>query len=341
MASALPSSTTKLRLPDAVTHDLSVVVVSYNTREMTLACVRSVLEHKGALSVEVIVVDNQSSDGSSAALRDAFPDITVIDAPANGGFAYGNAIGFEQAHGRYVLLLNPDTQVYAGGLEDSIAYMEENPQTAIMGPLVRLEDGSQQSSMIRFLSLTALASSIVIPNRWLRKTTWFGDIRYADHSRAEVNRVDAVSGCFMMVRREVLAKVGGLDTRFFMYGEETEWCHRIRAVRWEIEYNPAVEILHHGAASTEHMSAWKAVEMARGQLLFLRFTRGAGIAWFAALLMTLRDLLRAPAFIALALVGRAKRAETWWARLRFVLKSLISLPKGQSITLPQPGDVAK
>ena len=164
MAPALPSTHTQLRLPEAATHDLSVVIVSYNTRAMTLACVGSVLQHKGALSVEVIVVDNQSSDGSADALRQAFPEITVIDAPANGGFAYGNAIGFEQAHGRYVLLLNPDTQVYEGGLDASIAFMEAHPRTAIMGPLVRLEDGSQQSSMIRFLGLTALASSIIIPN---------------------------------------------------------------------------------------------------------------------------------------------------------------------------------
>lgn len=340
----MPNPNTHIRLPGPATHDLSVIIVSYNTREMTLACVQSVLTHKGDLSVEVIVVDNQSADGSSEALRAAFPDILVIDSPANSGFAYGNAIGFEQAMGRYILLLNPDTQVFAGGLQDCIAYMESNPNTGILGPRVRLDDGTQQSSMIRFLSLIQLFWIIFMPSLWMRKTSMFGDLRYADLSRDDINKVNAVSGCFMFTRRKVLEDIGALDTRFFMYGEEAEWCFRAGQEGWDIVYNPHIEILHHGAASTGHMSEWKAVEMTRGHILFLRFTRGSFIAWLGTLLMALRDLVRLP-YYAISYIARGFKAsggsKAWWARLKFELRALFSLPAGQSVSLPDPESVKR
>lgn len=335
---------TNLRLRNAVTADISVVIVSYNTCEMTLACVASVLGHRGELTVEVVVVDNQSSDGSAAALREAFPEITVIDSPTNGGFAYGNNIGIEQAHGRYVLLLNPDTQIYAGGLAQCVAFMEANPEVAIMGPRVRLEDGTQQSSMMRLLGLTQFFFTIFLPSLWLRKTAWFGDPRYARLSRDEVNSVDAVSGCFMFARRAIIEQVGGLDSRFFMYGEEVEWCCRVRRAGWKIVYNPGVEILHHGAASTAHLSEWKAVEMTRGHILLLLFTRSAYVAWFGALLMVIRDLVRVPYHAVMAVLAGfqlPQNSKGWWARLKFELGALVKLPKGQDVALPDPDKVRK
>ncbi len=339
---SLPS--TKLRLPGPPEYDISVIIVSYNTREMTMACVRSVLEHKAALKVQIIVVDNRSSDGSSQALRDAFPEIMVIDSPANGGFAYGNAIGFEQALGEYILLLNPDTQIFEGGLQACIAHMDSNPKTGILGPRVRLENGDQQSSMIRFLSLTQLFWIIFMPSIWMRKTSLFGDLRYADLSRDAINNVDAVSGCFMFARRAVLEEVGSLDTRFFMYGEEAEWCARTGKAGWDIVYNPHIEILHHGAASTAHMSEWKAIEMTRGHILFLRFTRGAGVAWLGTLLMTLRDMVRIPYYAGVTVLKGFKApegAKPWWARLKFELAALFNLPAGQTIKLPDPKSVKR
>lgn len=333
---------TALRLSETVDCDVSVVIVSYNTREITLECVRSVLEHAGDLAVEVIVVDNQSTDGSSAALRAAYDGITVIDSPINGGFAYGNAIGFERAHGRYVLMLNPDAQLHAGSLQDSIAFMEAHPKVGIMGPRVRLEDGSQQSSMIRFLTLTQLFFLIFVPNKLMRRTAWFGDPRYARLSRDTVNSVDAVAGCFMLIRRGLLEQIGGLDTRFFMYSEETEWCWRAREAGWDIVYNPQVEILHFGAASTAHMSEWKAREMTRGHIQFLRYTRGVSVARIGTFLMLLRDLARAPYFGVVILANGLRlsaAARPWWARLKFVTAALFDPPRGQDVTLPDPEGV--
>lgn len=324
--------------------DLSVVIVSYNTREMTLDCVQSLIDHAGKLKLQIIVVDNCSSDGSSEALRAQFPRIIVIDSPANGGFAYGNNIGFEQTVGRYILLLNPDTRVYRGTLQTAISHMDANPTVGILGPKVLLESGEQQSSMIHFLSLTQLFFIIFMPSLWLRKTSLFGDLRYADLSREEINDVDAVSGCFMLARREILEKVGGLDQRFFMYGEESEWCHRCGRAGWTIRYNPAVEILHYGAASTAHMSEWKSVEMAKGHVLFLRFTRGSFVARIGTLFMVLRDLVRFPWYSAKAIANGFSwtlAARPWRVRLKFLLAALFNMPQGQSIDRPSAAEISE
>lgn len=322
-----------------ISYDISIIIVSYNTRDMTIACVQSLLDNSDGISVQIIVVDNGSSDGSSDALRDQFDTVMVIDSPMNGGFSYGNNIGFEQAEGRYLLVLNPDTQIFASGLQKSIAIMDENHNIGIMGPMVRLANGDQQGSLIRFLSLTHFFFFIFIPTRYLRTTSAFGDMRYADLSRNESHKVDAVSGCFMMVRRAVIEDAGAFDTRFFMYGEETEWCHRINKAGWDIVYNPEVEILHYGAASTGQESEWKSVEMARGHILFMRFTRGTMIARIAAILMFFRDFLRTIYFGFETLFSAFKpslQVKVCWARVKFIGKSIFKLPSGQNVELPNP-----
>jgi GT2 family glycosyltransferase len=198
--------------------------------------------------------------------------------------------------------------------------------------------------MIRFHSLIFFAASIFLPNKWQRSTTLFADPRYAGLSTDNINRVDIVSGCFMFTRRKVLEDIGALDTRFFMYGEEAEWCFRAGQAGWDIVYNPHIEILHHGAASTGHMSEWKAIEMTRGHILFLRFTRGSFIAWVGTLLMALRDLVRLP-YYAISYIARGFKAsggsKAWWARLKFELRALFSLPAGQSVSLPDPESVKR
>jgi N-acetylglucosaminyl-diphospho-decaprenol L-rhamnosyltransferase len=337
MANDALAPSTRVRLPQTVTHDISVVIVSYNTRDLTLEAVRSVKQHAGGLSVEIIVVDNQSKDQSSAALRSEFPDITVIDSPVNGGFAYGNVIGFEAAHGRFVLLLNPDARIHADTLATAMTYLQANPTVGILGARVWLDDGTQQSSIMRFLTLRQFVINMLVSNRLQRQHAFLGDTRYASRDLEAVQEVDSVSGCFMLVRRELLDQVGALDTRFFMYGEETEWCHRAKRAGWLVIYHPDVQILHHGAASTAHMSEWKAVEMTRGQILFMRLTRGPMVAWLTVLIMTLRDLIRAPYYVIAAIRSGLRlpaEARSWWVRLRFLLRSLVSLPQGQSIAMP-------
>lgn len=332
----------ELRLTSDIIYDISVVIVSYNTREMTMACVQSILNHNNEHNIQIIVVDNGSSDGSANALREKFDGIMVIDSPRNGGFSYGNNIGFEQAKGRYILVLNPDTEIFANTLKKCSDYMDAHQNIGVIGPRVLLANGQQQSSMIRFFSLKQLIGSIFLPGSLMRRTTVLGDPRYAALSSNDKHFVDSISGCYMFIRRQILENVGGFDTRFFMYGEETEWCYRIRKAGYDIAYNPDIEILHHGAASTGHESEWKSVEMARGHILFLRFTRGKNVARVAVFLMLCRDILRSIFHLGKTIINGFKPtiyAKSCWARLKFILASIFHLPEGQKITLPNPDNM--
>ncbi|NOD78616.1 MULTISPECIES: glycosyltransferase family 2 protein [unclassified Ruegeria] len=317
--------------------DLSVLIVNYNTRDITSASIRSILEHCGDLRVEIIVIDNDSSDGSVAALRADFPRIDVIAAGYNGGYAWGNNIGIRQAQGRYILVLNPDAQVYDGTLERAVAYLEANPEVGVLAGHVSLENGTQQPTLFREISLSSIFWNILVPNRILRKTRLFGDQRYASRPRDTVQDVDIVAGCFMMLPRHVIDEVGMMNDRFFMYSEESEWCWRVRQAGLKVRYNPDIRLMHYGAVSTGQISPWKSVEIAKGHILFLRFTRGPLVAWLGTLLMAVGDALRALWFLPKSLLRPGNEgAKAWRARFLFLLGALVRPPHGQTPPHPKP-----
>jgi GT2 family glycosyltransferase len=310
--------------------DLSVIIVNFRTASLVYECVKSIRRTAGPLSVQVIVVDNHSQDGSAALLREFLPDDVIVEASANGGFARGNSLGLKHAVGRAILLLNPDTELFDDCLAVAMTTLESAGDIGVVGARAQLPDGQFQSTMLRFPSLRALMFAIALPSKVLRSAPWAGDTRYASRDPGRVHEVDAVSGSFMLVKRAVLQEVGALDGRFFMYGEEVEWCHRIRKAGWRIIYQPDARILHHGGASSSHMTVWKAREMMRGQLLYFSIVHGVRRARVAALLMLLRDFVRLPFAAALALVrpGNARLAAIL-ARLGLGLTSLVSPPRGQ------------
>ncbi len=313
---------------------VSIVIVNWNTRDVTAQAVQSVLDHAGTLVTEIIVVDNNSADGSVAALRTAFPGITVIDTGYNGGYAWGNNVGIARARGRYVLVLNPDTQVFADTLERAVTYMDAHSEVGILGAHASLESGQRQLTVFRHPNLRSMAWNILVPNHLTRRSRFFGDQRYASRSADEVMDVDVVAGCFMLVPRRVIDEVGSMDHRFFMYSEESEWCWRVGRAGYKVRYHPGVRILHHGAVSTGQNPPWKAVEIARSHLLFLRLTRGAAVARAGATLMLVGDGLRALWVLPAALVGRGQAA-TWRARAGFLSRALWHLPRGQTPPPPE------
>jgi GT2 family glycosyltransferase len=254
-----------------------------------------------------------------------------VDAGHNGGYAWGNNIGIANAQGRYILILNPDAQVYDGTLEQAVQYLETNPEVGILGARVALENGTQQLTLFRHVSLGNLIWKILIPNSILRKSQHFGDQRYASLSLDTVQDVDVVAGCFMMLPRTVIDTVGLMDDRFFMYSEESEWCWRVKRAGFKVRYNPDIKIMHYGAVSTGQISPWKSVEIARGQILFLRFAHGPAMAWAGSLIMLSGDILRALWFLPMTLLKpRHEGAQAWRARTAFLLRSIFNPPRGQT-----------
>ncbi len=316
---------------------LSVIIVNFNTRDAVMACVDSVKLASKGLDCEIFVIDNCSTDGSVETLTRAHEDIVVVRSPQNGGFAYGNAIGLQLATRNFVLMLNPDTVVTRDALEKSIAYLSANPDVGILGPRIVYPDGRFQNSVLRDLSLKTLFFIIFLPSQFVTSSRWLGDHRYASLDLSKINDVDNVMGSFMLTTRRVLADTGGLDLRFFMYGEECEWSFRVRATGRRVVYNPNIQIQHLSGESTRELKAWSAVEMAKGQLLFLNITRGKRVTQLAAFMMLARDATRWPMY---ALRTTLRRPETFEAhqtivaRLLFLFKTVLSPPKGQLVNLP-------
>lgn len=309
--------------------DLTVIIVSYNTREITVKAVESVLKHSRELAAELIVVDNESSDGTVAELVQKFPDVEVVPAGANDGYARGNNIGIARARGRYLLVLNPDVLMPKDSLARAVAYMDAHPEVGCLGARVLSENGAQQSTLFRYLGLRHIFWGIFLPSSVLRKSRLFGDIRYADINRDQVQDIDVIAGCFMMVPRHIITEVGPMDDRFFMYSEESEWCWRINQAGYAIRYHPDITIMHYGAVSTGQMSPWKAEQIARSHVLFLRFTRSAAVARAGVVLMLCNDLLRGVLVLPLALAGNRSRFAVWRARAGFLVRALLRLPEGQ------------
>lgn len=226
---------------------LSAIIVSYNTRQMTLECLRALEADLAGIPSEIWVVDNGSTDGSAEAIRRELPSIRLVENNENVGFGAANNIAMRQAGGSYFLLLNSDAFPLPGAIGTLIEYLENHPCAAIAGPRLLNGDGSLQISCFKFPSpLRAWLENLWISAAFPRHG-FLGDYRFWRHD-SERN-VEFLIGACMVVRREVFEQTGGFDERFFLYSEETDWQRRIRNLGWEIVFTPAAQAKHLGGAS--------------------------------------------------------------------------------------------
>ena len=284
--------------------DLSVVIVNWNTRELLRDCLASVLAALDGLSVEVLVVDNASTDGSPAMVRAAFPAVRLIDSPTNIGFAAGNNLALRQAKGRHVLLLNSDTLVRDGVLREAVAWLDAHPETGVLGPTILNADGTLQPSCSSFPTLRNLALQLLGITRIARLDGY----RLTGWDRSTARRVDVVSGAAMFVRRAAMQEVGLLDESFFFYGEETDWCYRFARAGWHIAFVPIPAVTHFGGGSVRALSHRRDVLLTEGTTRLHRKHGGiaAGLACFA--ILAAHNLTRAAFWSIPAAFTRAARA---------------------------------
>jgi GT2 family glycosyltransferase len=231
--------------------DLSVIVVTYNSRALTLACAASVEAQRGqGLEIELIVVDNASTDGTAAALRAACPDVRVLVQAANGGFARGNNVGLAASRGRLLLLLNSDTEVRPGAFSALAAFMDTHPEAGACAPMLLNPDGTLQPSGRDLPTLWSLFLDMTKLYR-----LWRRDL-YSQRSRdyTEVAAVGEISAAALLVRRSVYEQVGGLDPNFFAYYEDVDWCKRIGDGGWRIYYVPQAQVMHHWQGTSRQVS---------------------------------------------------------------------------------------
>jgi GT2 family glycosyltransferase len=237
--------------------DVSIVVLNYNTRDHLRACLMALQDEGstslggGRLEAEAFVVDNASSDDSTELVATDFAWAHLIRSAHNGGFAYGNNLALRRAKGQAVLVLNPDTLIPRGGLAALMQRMEAHPEAGIIGPKLLRPDGSMHLACRRSFPTPSIAFyRLAGLSRLFAKSPRFGryNLTYVDSDVAI--EVDSVCGACLLVRRSVIERIGLLDERFFMYGEDLDWCLRARQAGWTVRYEPSVVVQHqHGAAS--------------------------------------------------------------------------------------------
>jgi len=272
--------------------DLSIIIVNWNTQDILRDCLRSIYEQGGERDIEVIVIDNASTDGSVEMVKKDFPQVTLIENSRNLGFARANNIGIHQSSGRYICLVNSDVIVLNGCIENLISFMDNHPVAGMVGPRILNQDRTLQPSCRHFPTIWNNLCQALGLNKLFPKSRFFSETFMNYWAHDIVQKVDVLSGCFWMVRREALNKVGLLDEDFFIYGEDLDWCRRFHHAGWDIIFYPNAETIHTGAASSNNDPIRFYIEMQKADLHYWQKHHGSiGRTVYAAIIF-LRHLLR-------------------------------------------------
>jgi hypothetical protein len=252
--------------------DVSVVIVNWNTRDILRNCLKSIYEQTGDVALEVIVIDNASSDGSAEMVRKNFPKVNLIENSENRGFAAANNQGITIAEGRYVLLLNSDTIVLENAIDKTLSFADAHPEAAIVGCQVWDDSDTIQMTCFRFPSVFNLFLSAFWLNKFFKHNRILGREWMLWWGRDSEREVDVISGSFMFVKRKAIEEVGLMDEDYFLYYEETDWCYRFARAGWKILFWPGAKILHwHGGRNSSKQESLRMfVQFQKSLLIFFR-----------------------------------------------------------------------
>jgi N-acetylglucosaminyl-diphospho-decaprenol L-rhamnosyltransferase len=245
--------------------DVSILIVSFNTVDETLTCLASVFEQTRQAKFEVIVVDNASCDGSAAAIARRFPQVRLLALPNNVGFAAATNRAAREASGRHVLLLNPDTVVLDGAIDRLLCFADAEPRSRIYGGRTFFADMTLNRNSCHGeptpWSLFCIGLGL---SSLFRHSSTFNSEKLGNWQRDTVRSVDCITGCFLLVKRDTWNELGGFDSSFFMYGEDTDFCIRARKAGYPCVIYPDAKIIHHGGRS-ERVRADKMVRLFRAK----------------------------------------------------------------------------
>lgn len=283
--------------------DVSVIIVNWNLKQVLRECLESVGRFGGGLTLETIVVDNASSDGSSQMVESEFPGVKLLRNGENLGFSRANNQGMQYASGRYFFLLNNDALLKEGALPLLVSFMDEHADTGICGPRVVNEDGTLQvRSKGRFPSIRTALVHFFLPLAWQgRRGRTLGI--YDDRVGTEPRTLDWVSGCALMARRQAVESVGMLDASVFMYCEDVDWCYRMHRSGWKVSYVPAAEVMHYGGRSMKQHRGMVVAAHAKGLSAFYGKYHGSAATMLFRLVLCLGYAVKMTGWILKALVG--------------------------------------
>lgn len=259
--------------------DLSIVVLSWNTQDLTLACLRALRADASARTRQVIVVDNGSADGSADAIAAAFPEVELIRNAENRLYAAANNQGARAARGKWLCILNSDTEVRPGALDRMVDFLERNPEYGAVGPMLTDPDGTAQKTCARFPGLVdALVDSTPLqrfpPGSWR-----FARTRMADFDHRSTRDVDQPPGACMVLAREEYLALGGLDERLSLFFNDVDLCKRLWAGGRKIRYLAEAEVVHVGGASTSKHRGWNTLWFRNRDAYYRKHHGPLGLAW--------------------------------------------------------------
>ncbi len=322
--------------------ELSIIIISFNTRDLLRQCLELVIAEASGLPSEILVVDNASRDGSAEMVEREFPAVQLIRSDVNLGFGNANNVALDLARGRYLVLLNSDAFMARGALELAIKHMEEHPECGLGGGLLVGRDGAWQPSARKFHSVFADAVVLTGLAGKFPRSRLFGrfDRTWADTYAAAP--VDWVPGAFSIVRPEALRKVGNFDPAFFLYYEEVDLCRRMKRAGYEIWYWPDVVITHIGGESSRQLkslefsgaAAQVALWRMRSTLLYYRKHHGARVhlaLWMERTIYGLTVLRNS-----FSLEPRRKERKRHFQAMRALLLQAWSDTRGGRISPPRP-----
>jgi GT2 family glycosyltransferase len=230
--------------------DISIVIVSWNSAELIGNCLDSILRNADQTRREIILVDNASSDNTAELVKSSYPQADLIENRRNLGYAKANNQGIQKSIGRYVLLLNPDTEIQGDSLGRMLAFMDANPEVGALGPKLLNPDGSVQPSCREFPRFSTLIWEFSGLSRLFPRSRIFGRWRIGYFAFDRQSEVDQPMASCLMLRRQTLDQVGLFDEKFPMFFNDVDLCWRIKGANWKIVFYPDAQVLHHKGAST-------------------------------------------------------------------------------------------
>lgn len=248
--------------------EISIIIVSWNAKEYLRECLNSIHKTCRELSVEVIVVDNASGDGSASMVAAEFPGVRLVCARENLGFARANNLGMKQAAGDYYALLNSDVVVHPRCLQILSSFLESHPNVGLLGPAIVGKDETLQPTCRRLPTVWNTVCRTLALDRIWGWWPWFSEREGREVNREQPREVEVVSGCFWLVRRKAVAEVGGLDERFFFYAEDVDWCKRFWESGWKVMYVPDAVATHFGGGSSNNAPFLYSIELLRAGLSY-------------------------------------------------------------------------
>lgn len=248
-------------------YDLSVIIINWNTRDLLHKCIKAVKTNTQELSLQIIVVDNHSSDGSPDMVEKNFPEVNLIKNQENNGYGRAGNQGLKAAQGKYVLILNSDVKVNPKCLDEMFEFMENHPDIGASSCKLTFPDGTLQHSCRKFPDFKTYLLMLLGVRFLFPQMKWFREYLMLDWDHSEIREVDQIMGSFLFIRSRVIEQVGGFDEQFWMYFEEVDLCLRIHKAGWKIMHYPYVSAVHFLSKSSEQWGEIKKIKEYQKSLL--------------------------------------------------------------------------